>query len=130
MRKYDSKVLRALVIAYKNGIINKGPLGRWLNNKKVINNVVRYVAGITVFAYLFTLFATNKIMSKTIFINGFMVNRSRILAGLTILLISVLLYKLVKYSWQVYYVNKMMKKYRFNDGDIKILDQVTFKIQA
>jgi hypothetical protein len=132
MRKYDSKILKALVIAYKNGIINIKPLSKWVNKKNIFNNIIKYISMLIICSFTFLIFNDSKtnFLDDSIIIQGYIINKSRLVSGIVILLVSFVFYQLIKYIWQVYLVKRFMKSYTFTNNDITILDKVTYKIQV
>ncbi len=134
MRKYNRRILTALVVAYKKGIINRKPLNRWLSFKQIFNQSLKYFIYLSLFTFLF-LMLDNQIFSdmnlqENIYIGGLFIQKSRIISGIIMGFLALNLYQLGKYYIQVYIVKRLMKNYKTTDNDVEILNKVTFKINV
>ncbi len=134
MRKYNRRILTALVVAYKKGIINRKPLNRWLKFNEVFYRSMKYIAYIILFTFIFIIL-DQKIyqyfnLDENLYIGGRIIQKSRFISGFIIGVIAFNLYRLYKYISQVYTVKKAMKKYKTTDDDVEILDKITFKINV
>lgn len=134
MRKYNRRILTALVVAYKKGIINKKPLNRWLNFKEIVYRLIKYVSYITLFIILFIIIDkkifNHFFLTDYVYIGNYFVERSRIISGIILGILAINLYKLLKYLLQVHTVKRAMKRYKSTDNDVEILNRVTFKINV
>ena len=132
MRKYDRRILTALVIAYKKGIINKKPLKRWTNQDEIFSKVLRYCLALAVFAFAFILFHRNLVtifeMDTKVYFYGNAILKSKIVSGLILGIISINFYFLGKYIYQIFFVRKALKRYSSEDFNVEKLNNVTFKI--
>lgn len=134
MRKYNRRILTALVVAYKKGIINKKPLNRWLNFKEISYRLIKYLSYIILFTALFIVIDrkifNHYLLNEYVYIGNYFIERSRIISGIIIGILALNLYKLYKYLSQIYIVKKAMKKYKSTDDNVEILNSVTFKINV
>ncbi len=132
MRKYNRRILTALVVAYKRGIINRKPLNKWLNLNQVLTNSMKYISYLVLFSVIFVILDQHifnyEILNQNVYIGGYIIAKSRILSGIIIGILAFNLYRLGKYLMQVYFVKKAMKVYKTSDGDVEKLNNVTFKI--
>lgn len=134
MRKYNRRILTALVVAYKKGIINRKPLNKWLNFSQILYRTLKYIAYLILFSFIFIILDRNMFedlnIDGIVIINGFIIEKSRILSGFVIGFLSFIIYRLGKYLYQVYIVKKAMKIYKTQDGDVEKLNSITFKIHV
>jgi|GEM_PF-1096790 len=132
MRKYNRKILTALVMAYKKGLINIKPLQRWISIKQNLYHIVKYLIYIALFVLVILLIEFNFLpdlqLDKYIYLGKIFISRARIIKGIVYGFIGLNLYQLGKYVTQVYYVRWAMKHYDMNANNIEILNRVTFKI--
>lgn len=132
MRKYDKKVLRALVVAYKNGLINKKPLLKWTDKKEIFNYVMKY--SIFIIVLLFALILNNQgyivNLNEQTIIKGFIFNSYRINNVLIVIPILLCSFKVINYINKMIFVKKSIEQYKYNTQDIKVIDKVTFKINS
>lgn len=134
MRKYNRRILTALVVAYKKGIINRKPLNKWLNFNQIFYRSMKYFSYFILFYFIFVIL-DQKIYSyfnldQSIYIGSYIIQKSRIISGLIIGILALTLYRLGKYYMQVYIVQKAMKEYKTTEGDVEKLNNVTFKIHV
>lgn len=134
MRKYNRRILTALVVAYKKGIINRKPLNKWLDFNEIIYRTMKYFSYFILFTLIFLIF-DQRIYSyfnldQSVYIGKYIVQKSRIISGLIIGVLIFNFYRLGKYYLQVYIVKKAMKEYKTTEGDVEIINNVTFKIHV
>ncbi|QVK17798.1 hypothetical protein KHQ81_13255 [Mycoplasmatota bacterium] len=131
MRKYNRRILTALVVAYKKGIINRKPLNKWLDFSEIYYHTMKYVSYFIIFSFIFVIL-DDKInrYDESIYFGKYFIQESKILSGLIIGIIAFNLYRLIKYYIQVYTVIKAMKQYKATEDDVEILNKVTFKIHV
>lgn len=134
MRKYNRRILTALVVAYKKGIINRKPLNRWLNFKEVFYSLIKYISYLTLFTILFIIIERDVFdgfaLDEYVFIGNYFIKKSRIISGIILGILALNLFKLINYLIQVHIVRKAMKKYKSTDNNVEILNRVTFKINV
>lgn len=130
MRKYNKKILKALVIAYKKGLINKKPLEKWTSRKEISYNLTKYLIYIISFIFIFFVFNKTVEINDVMNIFGYAISKSRLISGISVGFLSIVCYKLFKYLYYVYTVYKAIKNFNFNDGNVEILNKVTFKIDV
>ncbi len=134
MRKYNRRILTALVVAYKKGIINRKPLNKWLNFNQVLYRILKYISYLVLFSLLFLILEGNIFnglgLDGTVIIKGYIIEKSRIISGFVIGVLTFIIYRLGKYLYQVHVVKKAMKIYKTKDGDVEKLNSITFKINV
>jgi hypothetical protein len=132
MRVYDKKVLFALVVAYKNGIIKRTPLKRWIERKIIIKNLLKYVALIVSFLHVIIMINEGYIidLEQNVRVGGGIVDAYRLYNVILVIPMLISLYKLVTYIQKITFVNRTMANYKYDEGHISALDKVTFKIKA
>jgi len=134
MRKYNRRILTALVVAYKKGIINRKPLNKWLDFSHIFYRSMKYISYLILFSFIF-LILDQKIynyfnLNQNVYIGGNIIQKSRIISGLIIGILAFNLYRLGKYYMEVYIVKKAMKEYKVTENDVEKLNSVTFKIHV
>lgn len=131
MVRSNKKVLYALIVAYKNGLINLRPLKRWVDKQYIFQYVLKYFIYSIVFLYLLILLNEGNIidLNMTTIIGHYQLETYRIFNGMLIIPLIISLYKIGYYLDKVIYVQKMMKSYSYSEGDIEVLDRVTFKVK-
>ncbi|MDF2699135.1 MAG: hypothetical protein K0Q49_691 [Haloplasmataceae bacterium] len=134
MRKYNKKILTALVVAYKKGIINRKPLNRWLNIDKIFNRIIKYLCYLVLYLFLFLIFDSKAFiyfkMDETVIISGYIIEKSKIVSGFVLGIMALNFYKLIVYLNQVFIVKKAMKIYNGEEFNIEQLNNITYKIHV
>src|SRR5690554_2379415 len=106
MRKYNRRILTALVVAYKKGIINKKPLYRWLNLKEILYRLFKYLSYLILFTILFIIIEKGLFnyfsLDERVYIGNYFIEKSRIVSGVIIGIFAVNVFKLSKYIIQIY----------------------------
>lgn len=132
MRKYNRKILTALVMAYKKGLINIKPLNRWISIKQNLYHILKYFIYIALFVLMILLIEFNLLpdlhLDSNIYLGKIFISRARIIKGINYGFIVLNLYQLSKYLLQVYYVRWTMRHYDMNSNNIEILNRVTYRI--
>ncbi|HEY8365377.1 MAG TPA: hypothetical protein VIK84_07360 [Haloplasmataceae bacterium] len=133
MRKYNRRILLALVVAYKRGIINIKPLNKWLKSEEILYQILKYVTYIVLISTLFILIEFKLLginFDSNIYVGYYFIPKSNLILGLLIGILVFNLYKLGKYLIQVIIVKKAMKEYKISDNDVEMVNRVTFKINV
>jgi hypothetical protein len=134
MRKYNRRILTALVVAYKKGIINRKPLNRWLNFKEIFYRSAKYIIYLALFSIMFVIiekgFLNYFTLDERVYIGNYYIQKSRIFSGLIIGILAFNIYQLSKYLHQVITVKRAMRKYKATDNNVEILNSVTYKIKV
>lgn len=131
MYRTNKKILYALIVAYKNGIINRKPLQKWIDKKYIYQIIVKYMTYIIIFAHLMILLNEGFLfeLDSVIRMGHYHIEAYRILNVAFGIPILISLYKVVDYIQKMLYVNRTMKQYSYQPNDIVALDKVTFKVK-
>jgi hypothetical protein len=131
MKRYNNKVLYALVVAYKNGIINKNPLKRWTDRKVIVSTLLKYTILMISFGHLIIMLNEGLMidLEEQIIINGIIFDVYRLYNVLFLFPIIVCTYKLIMYLKRMFFVNRALSRYTYEENHIQVLDKVTFKVK-
>jgi hypothetical protein len=131
MQRYNNKVLFALVVAYKNGIINKNPLKRWIDRRVIVTTILKYTIFIIAFGHLLVMLNEGLLINleDRIIVNGMIFDVYRLYTVLFLFPMFISTYKLVLYVKRMIFVNRSMSRYTYGDNHIQVLDKVTFKVK-
>lgn len=134
MRKYNRRILTALVVAYKKGIINKKPLNRWLNFNEIFYRSIKYISYLVLLSFIFVILDQKLYnyfhLNEVVYIGDYIIQKSRIVSGIILGILVFNLHRLVKYYMQVHIVKKAMREYTTTQNDVEKLDSITFKIHV
>lgn len=131
MHRESKPILYALIVAYKNGIINKKPLKKWTDRQRVFKIIIKYVTYIVLFSHLIILTNEGLIidLDKKLHVFNYLIDAYRLLNVIFLLPILLSAIKVFQYINRVYYVWRMMKTYRYQPNDIQAIDRITYKIK-
>lgn len=130
MKNTNKKILYALVVAYKNGIINRFPLRKWLDKQQIFKNIFKYSAFSLAFLLVMWLIQNGSIyLPEKTFVGHYAIDTDRLYISALIFPFLISLYKLIHYVMDTIYVHQTMKRYLYCPDDIRVLDRVTFKVK-
>ncbi|ERJ10886.1 hypothetical protein [Haloplasma contractile] len=133
MRKYNKKILTALVVAYKKGIINKAPLRKWMDNRKVVTKAHKFLTLMGIFMFVFIMLNVyadkHYTLNYSVMLFGRAVNKFSLMSIPFAAGVIYQLYNLVLYLYHVYFVRKTFNKYKKVNFNLSQLDNITYKIQ-
>lgn len=132
MNRESKPILYALVVAYKNGIINKKPLLKWTDPKRIIQRIMKYMGYIILFSTL--IFLTNEgyliDLDEKVAIGNYLIDAYRLLNVLFFLPIVLSFANIWRFMSRVSFVLRALKTYRYHPDDIEALDRITYKIKV
>lgn len=131
MHRTNKKILYALVVAYKNGIINKKTLMKWTDRNKVFRTIMKYVVYMILFSHLIILTSEGYIVSldTKIQVSSLLIEAYRLLNVVLIIPVILSTVRVYRYVNNVFYVHRTMKQYCYCPDDIEALDRITYKIK-
>ena len=132
MNRESKPILYALVVAYKNGIINKKPLLKWTDPKRIIQRIMKYMGYIILFSTLILLTNEGYLidLDEKVAIGNYLIDAYRLLNVLFFLPIILSFANIWRFMSRVSFVLRALKTYRYHPDDIEALDRITFKIKV
>lgn len=131
MHRTNRKILYALIVAYKNGIINKKPLKKWTDRNYIFQTIIKYVVYIILFSYIMILTSEGYLidLNAKIEISNLLIDTYRLLNVVFLLPVLLSAVRVLKYVNDTFYVHRTMKRYAYCPDDIEALDRITFKVK-
>ncbi|HEY8436601.1 MAG TPA: hypothetical protein VIK63_06140 [Haloplasmataceae bacterium] len=132
MNRESKPILYALVVAYKNGIINKKPLLKWTDPKRIIQRIMKYMGYIILFSTLILLTNEGYLidLDEKVAIGNYLIDAYRLLNVLFFLPIVLSFANIWRFMSRVSFVLRALKTYRYHPDDIEALDRITYKIKV
>lgn len=132
MNRESKPILYALVVAYKNGIINKKPLLKWTDPKRIIQRIMKYMGYIILFSTLILLTNEGYLidLDEKVAIGNYLIDAYRLLNVLFFLPIILSFANIWRFMSRVSFVLRALKTYRYHPDDIEALDRITYKIKV